>query len=343
MRATLISRVFAAVSIAALAFSVRPFAQAPPTLPDSGAGSCDALLPHDATSGPEKLAAMSLSGKPIDAAGRRAFTTGGWAPEEMTHTLARAILRIHAAPPQRQAWANCLDSQTRGVRLYVLEDTPTGVKAEVSYHGAPGEAPRVRLDVDGGRIDNTYKTKFVRVKDGEGAMIAITRETPQSHVTIVANADNGKWDDAISPAPGADIRTAHHAGERFLGGGQKITVSNATKTAPLATDGDPKTIWNSGALAPQWFEVSFSPARTISQIQLIVEQRPRGLTKHTVRGFRADGSEVPLAYFAFVTDAGSEMSARIAPGLGRGLTRVRIDSDAGASWVAFREVRIFGY
>ena len=339
----MISRFSAVVVVAALACSIRPFAQTPPALPDSGAAACDALLPRDAGSGPEKLAALSLSGKTLDAAGRRIFTTSGWAPDDMSHSLARAILRVHATPPQRQAWANCLETQARGIRLYVVEDTPTSVQAEVSYHGAAGEAPRVRLDVDGGRIDNTYKTKFVRVKEGDGVMIAITRETPQSHVAIFANADNGKWDDAISPAPGADIHSARHPAEHFLGGGQKVTVSNGDRTAKFATDGDLKTNWNSGGLAPQWIEVSFNPARTITQIQLIVEQRPRGLTKHVVRGFRADGSEVQLAYFAFVTDAGTEMSARIAPGVGRGITRVRVDSEAGASWVAFRDVRIFGY
>lgn len=320
-----------------------PFAQAPPVPPDSGAAPCDAQLAGNAASGPETLAALALSRRPLDAAGRRAFAAGGWAPADMTPALARAILRVQATPAQRQAWSNCLETQTRGVRLYILDDTPAGVRAEVSYRGAPGEAPRVRLDVEGGRIDNTYKTKFVRVKDGDGVMIAITRETPQSHVAIFANSDNGRWDEAISPAPGVDIRSARRPAERFLGGGQQVTVSNGDATAKFAIDGDPKTIWNSGGLAPQWIEVAFTPARTIAQVQLIVEQRPRGLTKHTVRGFRADGSEIALAYFAFPTDAGVEMSARIAPGPGRGLTRLRIDSDAGASWVAFREVRIFGY
>jgi hypothetical protein len=328
---------------AAFAFAIQPAAQAPPPIPESSAAPCDAQLPHDAKSGPEQLAALSLSGRPLDAAGRRAFTAAGWAPGDMTGALARAILRVHATPAQRQAWSNCLETQTQGVRLYVVEDTPTGVQAEVSYHGAAGEAPRVRLDVEGGRIDNTYKTKFVRVKDGAGVMIAITRETPQSHVAIFANSDNGRWDEAISPAPGADLRTARRPAERFLGGGQKVTVSNGNASAKFATDGDTKTTWNSGGPAPQWIEIAFKPAKTITQIQLIVEQRPRGLTKHTVRGFRADGTEVPLAYFAFLTDAGSEMSARIAPGAGRGITRLRIDSDAGPSWVAFREVRIFGY
>ena len=307
----MMSRRFGLLVVAVLVVASRPFAQGPPALPDSGAGACDALLPRDATG--------------------------------MPRAVARAILRLQATPAQRQAWANCLDAQTKGVRLYVIEDTPAAVKAEVSYHGAPGEAPRVRLDVEGGRIDNTYKTKFVRVKEGEGVMIAITRETPQSHVDIFANSDNGRWDEAISPAPGVDIRSARPPAERFLGGGSKVTVSNGNRSAKFAIDGDPKTTWNSGGLAPQWIEVGFSPARTITQIQLIIEQRPRGLTKHTIRGFRADGSEVPLAFFWFVTDAGVEMSARIAPGAGRGLARVRVDSDAGASWVAFRDVRIFGY
>ena len=292
----------------------RPLAQAPPPLPDSGAEVCDAQL---------------TGGRPLESG--------------MTRAWARAILRTKATPAQRQAWSTCLETQTRGVRLYVVEDTPAGVQAEVSYHGAPGEAPRVRLDVDGGRIDNTYKTKFVRVKEGDGVMIAITRETPQSHVAIFANSDNGRWDEAISPAPGVDVRSARRPAEHFLGGGSKVTVSKGEATAKLATDGDLKTTWNSGDRGPQWIEVAFTPAKTITQIQLIIEQRPRGLTKHTVRGFRADGSEVPLAYFAFPTDAGVEMSARISPGAGRGITRLRIDSDAGQSWVAFRDVRIFGY
>ena len=339
----MISKSLAVVLSAALAAAVSPAAQTPPVPPDSGIGGCDAQLPHDATSGPEKLAALALSGHPLDAAGRRAFTAAGWAPGDMTAALARAILRLHATPAQRQTWANCVETQAVGVRLYVVEDTPAGVQAEVSYRGAPGEAPRIRLDVEGGRIDNTYKTKFVRVKHGDGVMVAITRETPQSHVEIYANADNGRWDDAISPAPGVDIKSARRPVERFLGGGQKVTVSNGNASAKFATDGDPQTTWNSGGPAPQWIEIAFTPAKTITQIQLIVEQRPRGYSKHTVRGFRADGSEVPLAYFNFLTDAGVAMSARIAPAAGRGITRLRIDSDAGASWVAFRDVRVFGY
>ena len=114
-----------------------------------------------------------------------------------------------------------------------------------------------------------------------------------------------------------------------------------TDLAGLAIDGDPDSIWNSQQFAPQWFSVKFDDLYLVNRIQLVITQAPAGPSTHEV--WLGDASGVRTLYRRFrnvYTEDGQTIDLSIDPP--RKVDEVFVLTLHSPSWVAWREVKVFG-
>ncbi len=118
-----------------------------------------------------------------------------------------------------------------------------------------------------------------------------------------------------------------------------LVVEN--EAANLAIDGDLDSAWNSQQYAPQWFSVVLNDLYLVDRLQLVVTQAPAGPTTHEV--WLGDGSGTRTLYKRFSnvhTEDGQTLEVAIEPP--RSVNEVLILTLDSPSWVAWREVRVFG-
>ena len=124
-----------------------------------------------------------------------------------------------------------------------------------------------------------------------------------------------------------------------LRGFGRVSVKSAT--AQLAIDGDTNSIWGAEQNAPQWFSVTLDNRYLVDQIEMVITQAPAGPTTHEV--WLGSGSGTRALYKRF-TEVHTEDSQtlRIAIEPPRSINEVLILTLDSPSWVAWREVRVFG-
>ncbi len=111
--------------------------------------------------------------------------------------------------------------------------------------------------------------------------------------------------------------------------------------AHLAIDGDPETTWNSEQFAPQWFSIVFDEPYVVDRIEMVVTQLPAGPTVHEVWLGNEPGTRVLYKRLSNVdTEDGQTLEVTIDPP--RKISEVLIYTIDSPSWVAWREVRVFG-
>ncbi len=123
----------------------------------------------------------------------------------------------------------------------------------------------------------------------------------------------------------ADVRTSH---------------SLADQPPEAAVDGGPDQ-WGSGADAPQWIEVNFGDPKEVASVALTVAQWPAGRTAHEVTAELASGETVSLHRFDGETAEGDVLEYRLPEPL-VGVVSVRVTTTVSPSWVAWREIEVFG-
>ena len=123
-----------------------------------------------------------------------------------------------------------------------------------------------------------------------------------------------------------------------LGTGQALSRSEFTH---LAIDGDPETVWNSEQFAPQWYAIVFDAPYLVDRIEMVVTQLPAGPTVHEVWLGDEPGTRVLYKRLDNVdTQDGQTLEVAIDPP--RSVSEVLIYTIESPSWVAWREVRVFG-
>ena len=119
------------------------------------------------------------------------------------------------------------------------------------------------------------------------------------------------------------------------------SASNGLDSAPLAIDDDPESIWSAGGGAVQWLEVSLDNFYLIDRIELLVTQAPAGETSHQIWASGPSGALTKLhEYINAPTSDGQTLEIPVEPPLI--LDRVMVLTTQSPSWVAWREVRVFG-
>ena len=111
--------------------------------------------------------------------------------------------------------------------------------------------------------------------------------------------------------------------------------------ATNVVDGLMATSWGAGGYPQQWIEIDLGAPVSIGRIRLFVAQTPNGLTTHSV-----EGRELPtdpwtqLHEFNGFTNDGSVIE-QIPGSPWTNVRYLRVNTTAGVSWVAWREIEIF--
>lgn len=115
--------------------------------------------------------------------------------------------------------------------------------------------------------------------------------------------------------------------------------------AALAFDGNFSNLWNSNGFAPAWIEVDLGSVYSLEEFRLRVDQTPSGNTTHQIwvsnsamQSSTASGTLVhTFSQFTSSNDTLSYIPSSTL--LGR---FVQIRTTASPSWVAWKEVQVFG-
>ena len=117
--------------------------------------------------------------------------------------------------------------------------------------------------------------------------------------------------------------------------------SEGEETAHLAFDDDPDTNWNAKNLAAQWIAVTLDNIYLVDRIELVVAQAPPGPTSHLL--WLGNGSGVRTLYTRLAdinTEDGQTLTVDFDPPLP--VNDLLVHTLESPSWVAWREVRVFG-
>ena len=113
------------------------------------------------------------------------------------------------------------------------------------------------------------------------------------------------------------------------------------ETAHRAIDGDPDTVWSSEQHATQWFSVAFDSMYLIEMVEMVVAQSPSGQTTHEVWLGNGTGTRTLYKRLSHVyTEDGQTLRVAIEPP--QFADEVLILTLDSPSWVAWRELRVFG-
>jgi hypothetical protein len=109
----------------------------------------------------------------------------------------------------------------------------------------------------------------------------------------------------------------------------------------MAVDGDPGTLWNSGAGPVQWLEIDLGAEYSIQSIRLVLSQFPSGMTVHRIRGRTSvrDAPYVTLHTFEGITEESEPLFFEPEkPWVG--IRFIRIETLQTPSWIAWREIEV---
>lgn len=148
----------------------------------------------------------------------------------------------------------------------------------------------------------------------------------------------------FSPENQPDPCTALEIPNDNLAYGKPVTASASLPEEPpsLAVDDNLDTQWGAGASPVQWIEVDLGGPYRISEIRLVVAQWPEGDTLHRVQ-VRASSSEdyQTVHEFQGYTREGDQLVFTPEGSL-QGVRQIRIQTLSSPSWVAWKEVQVFG-
>ena len=161
--------------------------------------------------------------------------------------------------------------------------------------------------------------------------VVITRVVEKPVEVVVTRLVEKSVEAVVTPAP-ESVNVAQFGSAR---------VSSGTHSAFAAIDGDTETPWSAGGHPAQWFEVILDRFALVDRIEMVVAQSPAGETSHQIWIGDASGASTKLHEYTDVhTSDGQTLILPLDPPLV--LDRVMILTTKSPSWVAWREVRVFG-
>ena len=121
----------------------------------------------------------------------------------------------------------------------------------------------------------------------------------------------------------------------------EVVPSSGQETAQLAVDGDLESLWNSGRIPLGWIQIALDGQYLVNKVEMVVAQTPPGPTSHEL--WLGDGSGTRALYSRLSnqhTEDGQTLAVPIDPP--RSINEVYIRTVQSPSWVAWREIRVFG-
>ena len=118
-------------------------------------------------------------------------------------------------------------------------------------------------------------------------------------------------------------------------------ASAGGESSHLAIDGSEETFWNAQGSASQWLLVALDEFYMADRIELVVTQAPAGPSTHEVWLGNDSGVRTLFTRLADVhTEDGQTLELAIEPP--RVINEVLVLTRDSPSWVAWREIRVFG-
>ena len=171
--------------------------------------------------------------------------------------------------------------------------------------------------------------------------IAVTR-TPEKSAEKAETPSVADSDPSPTATPGATLspKTASPTRANIALSGHALASSHP-ELAGGAIDGDVDSIWNSTRFAPQWFMINLDSFFQVDRIELVVAQAPASETSHEIWLGNLSGTLEKYHQFIDVHTAdGDTLVVTLEPS--RIIDRVLISTVSSPSWIAWREVRVFG-
>ena len=176
-------------------------------------------------------------------------------------------------------------------------------------------------------------------KSGQSAAGSSVTSTPVANLTIsLSPASARSVTPVLVPSLGENV-ALQASGLAYIRGDEGHLV--ADEAAYLAIDGDPETIWSSKQPAPLGYSVVLDQPYLVDRVEMIVTQAPPGQTTHEV--WLGHGSGLRSFYKRLSdvhTEDGQILSVAIEPP--QIVNEVLILTISSPSWVAWRELRVFG-
>jgi hypothetical protein len=126
--------------------------------------------------------------------------------------------------------------------------------------------------------------------------------------------------------------------------GKPATASASLSDSPAsnAVDEDSSSLWNSGNGSVQWIEIDLQSLYTISEVRLLVSQYPDGNTVHhvQVRATSSDSFTTVHEFSGPTKDNDWLVFKPDSPVEGVGF--IRIHTVTSPSWIAWKEIQVFG-
>lgn len=165
-----------------------------------------------------------------------------------------------------------------------------------------------------------------------------TLQTVASLTLSVSPADSKAAARSIHPPLGENI-APQGSGLAYVRGDEGHLVVD--EDAYLAIDGDPETIWSSKQPAPQWYSVILNQLYLVDRVEMVITQSPPGPTTHEIWLGHGSGVRVFHERLSDVHTAdGQSLAITIDPP--QIVDEVKIVTLHSPSWVAWRELRVFG-
>lgn len=131
-------------------------------------------------------------------------------------------------------------------------------------------------------------------------------------------------------------------GNLAFGRAVRVSAELPENVGRNAIDRDTGTIWSAGAGPPQWIEIDLGAVHAIGLIQLFVSQFPAGRTVHEVYG-RVSTLDPYLLLATLDGSTSDPQVLEVTPPPGTpALQYIRILTTVSPSWVAWREIEIYG-
>ena len=118
-------------------------------------------------------------------------------------------------------------------------------------------------------------------------------------------------------------------------------ASAGEDSAQYAIDGDPESVWSAQNHPAQWIAIALDGLYLVERIELVVAQSPAGPTTHVLWVDNGSGVRTQFQQLTDVhTEDGQTLLIEVNPP--RPVKEVLVHTLDSPSWVAWREVRVFG-
>lgn len=205
-------------------------------------------------------------------------------------------------------------------------------------HGKMMKDPKRILGVVVVTLTALFAVACSTTSNGQAASDSSGSSYSVASLTLSVSPSKSRAETSLHPPLGKNVAPLA-TGLAYIRGAEGHLVED--EAAYLAIDGDAETIWSSEQNAPQWYSVLLDQVYLIDRIEMVVTQSPPGPTTHEIWLGHGSGMRAFYERLSDIhTEDGQTISVVIDPP--QIVDEVKILTIRSPSWVAWRELRVFG-